>query len=203
MSSVPSSAFATEILVLALIVLVLARRTVRLVYGARFSVGRVFFFAGFYTLLFAALAFATLYSAVGDWGPNAYALLAPYVAIPVVAGFVAIPYVRRVVRFDQRPDGQTYFRLSWFVPVLYLVLFLARLVAEFIVLGPSALAFTIPPPAPSSVAALYVLISVDLLFGASLGLMVGRSAGVYLAHRDLPTEGTLGAPPPSPPLPSG
>lgn len=192
---------APELFLLAIFILIIARRTVRQIQGARFSTARMFAFAAFYVLLFAALAFTTLYAATTTWGPNAYLLLAPYVAVPVVAAYLAAPYVRRIVRFERRDNGDWYYRLSWHVPVLFLALFSARLVAEVAVFGLAGVEITLPPPLPPSVAALEVLIGVDLLFAVSLGLMVGRGIGVVQAHRKLPSEAAVL--PPSPPLPSG
>jgi len=202
MSAGPSGALTGELVVLALFVLIIVRRTVRLIQGAPYSTARMFGFAAVYVLLFVALAFSTLYSAVVFWGSAAYVLLLPYVAVPVLAGFLAVPYVRRVVRFEPRENGQLYYRLSWHIPVLYLVLFLGRLAAEVVVLGPSALILSFPPPAPPSDLAVEALIGVDLLFGVSLGLLLGRGVGVYLAHKDLPSSDRGESPPPSPPLPS-
>jgi len=203
MSAPPASSVTPEIVFLVLIIVIIARRTVLQLQGSRFSGGRLFVFAGFYTLLFVALAFATLYAATVAWGTNAYLLLVPYVAVPALGGAFAAPYVRRIVRFERRANGEEYYRLSWHIPVLYLALFTARIVAEIAVFGLAGVEFTIPPPAPPSVGALEILIGVDLLFGLSLGLLLGRGVGVYLAHRDLPPEEVGSAPPPSPPLPSG
>jgi hypothetical protein len=200
MAAPPPSSATTELFILAILILFLARRTYRQVTGTRYSLGRLFVFAGVFILLFAILAFETLYAAVATWGTDAYALLALYVAFPAVAAFFAAPYVERVVRFEQREDGYWYYRLSWHVPVLYLVLFVVRLGAEVSVFGLSALLFTIPPPAPPSVAALVLLVGVDLLFGVSLGLLLGRGIGVYRAHRALPSG--VQEPPQAPPLAS-
>lgn len=194
------SALAPELFVLLIFVLILARRTYAQIQGAPYSVGRLFGFAGFYVLLFAALAFGTLYAAVATWGSIAYGFLVVYVAVPAVAAILAAPYVRRIVRFEQRGSGSWYYRLSWHVPVLYLTLFVVRIGAEVAVFGLSAFLITFPPPTPSSVAALVILIGVDLLFGFSLGLLIGRGIGVYRARRDLPTA-VAAVPEPSPPLP--
>ena len=196
-----SSALEGFVVFLAIIVLALARRTVRQLYGTRYSIGRLFGFAGFYVLLFALLAFGTLYAAVGAWGSSADGLIALYVAVPVASAFLAAPYVRRVVRFEQRPDGYWYYRLSWHVPVIYLVLFVARIAAEFAIFGPSTAFASYPPPVPPTTLGLAILVGVDLLFGVSLGLLIGRGIGVYRAHRDIPA--TEVAQQPSPPLPSG
>jgi len=199
--TVPESSTETSALVfLALFVFLIVRRTLRQLQGAPYSPGRLWVFAGIYVLLFSALAFATLFAAVTTWGTDAYALLVPYAAVPCGAALLAAPYVRRVVRFEHREDGRFYYRLSWHIPVLYHVLFTARLVAEVAVFGLAGVVVSFPPPAPPSVAGLEVLIGVDLLFAVSLGLLIGRGIGVYEAYRALP-KGALT--PPSPPLPSG
>jgi hypothetical protein len=203
MSAPPASSATPEIVFLVLIIIILARRTVLQLQGSRFSVGRLFVFAGFYTLLFVALAFATLYAATVTWGTSGYGLIVPYIAVPALGGVFAAPYIRRIVRFERRDDGEWYYRLSWHIPVLYLALFTARIVAEVAVFGLAGVEFTIPPPAPPSTGALEILIGVDLLFGLSLGLLLGRGVGVFLAHRDLPASPTGPSSPPSPPLPSG
>ena len=106
MSTAPPANLAPEIVVLLFIVLLIVRRTVRQVQGAPVSAVRMFGFAAFYVLLFVALAFGTLSAAVGAWGSDAYGLLALYVAVPAAAGVLAVPYVERVVRFEERGDGQ-------------------------------------------------------------------------------------------------
>jgi len=203
MASSSLSGAAPALVFLVLLIFLVARRTIRQVQGAPFSVPRLFVFAGLYVLLFGALAFTTLYAAVGTWGENAYLLLGPYIALPVVAGVLAAPYVRRIVRFERRESGEWYYRLSWHVPVLYLALFTVRLVAEVAVFGAAGLVPSFPPPAPPSTGALEILVGVDLLFSVSLGLLLGRGVGVVWAHRDLPAEAHAPSPPPSPPLPSG
>jgi len=190
----------TALIVLLVIVFILARRTYLMLHGTRYSAARLFGFAGFYVLLFVALAFTTLYAAVAAWGSDADLLLVPYVAVPVVAAALVVPYVRRIVQFEQREGGEWYYRLPWHIPLLYLTLFVVRIVAEFAVFGVAGLVFTFPLPAPPSAGALVILVVVDLLFGLSLGLLVGRGIAVYRAHRDLPPAS--GSPPASP-LPSG
>ncbi len=197
-----SSSTETEVILLALIVFILVRRTVLMVQGTRFAPMRLFAFAGVYVLLFIALAFATLYAAVGTWRLEGYLLVLPYAAVPVVGAIAVAPYVQRIVHFELRPDGAAYYQLSWHIPALYLALFVTRFVAEIVVYGPSA-AFDVPPPAPPSTEALYVLIGVDLLFALSLGLLVGRGLGVYRAHRAWAETAGNSPKPPSPPLAGG
>jgi len=188
-----------SILFLVLIVVIIGRRAVRLVQGTPYSTGRIFGFTGVYVLLFVALAASTLAAAVGAWGIDALFLVAPYGAVVAAAALVAIPYVRRIVKFEHRGPGDLYYRLPPFVPALYLVLFALRFAIELVLFGPSVVtSFSPPTSIPSGF--ILTLVAVDLLFGASTGLLLGRSIGVYEAHRALPK---VAAPLDSAPLPGG
>jgi len=202
MATPSASALEPAIIVLVLFVAIIARRTYAMITGARYSAGRLFAFTGFYVLLFAALAFPTLYAAAHAWGGYGELLLAPYVAVPVIAAAVAAPYVRRIVRFEERDGGTWYYQLPWLVPVLYLVLFVVRFVLEILIFGLSVVtSFFLPTSLPPGLVLL--LVGVDLLFGVSTGLLTGRSIGVYRGYHDLPNaeRGSSGAPLPRGELP--
>ncbi len=189
MSSPSSSDISTAVVVLVLIVAILARRTYLLMRGARYSPGRLFGFTGFYVLLFALLALPTLFAAVSSWGVYGWLLIAPYVAVPALAAVAAVPYVRRIVRFEERGSGQWYYSLPWLIPILYLTLFVLRFVLEIVLFGPAVVAsFALPTSIPTS--ALLVLVGVDLLFGLSTGILMGRSVGVYRAFVSRSLEST-------------
>jgi hypothetical protein len=196
----PSSNVEPLLFLVVILVLLLVRRTYAQLQGARYSVGRLFAFAGIYVVIFGLFAYGTLYAAAAVWGPVAYGLIAAYVAVPGVAAVLSAPYVEKIVRFEFRAYGGWYYRLPWLVPVLYLILFVTRFGAELVIYGASGLA-TFPPPAPPTTAALEVLVGVDLLFGVSLGLLVGRGFGVYRAYQHLPLHPS--EVPASPPLSSG
>jgi hypothetical protein len=182
-----SSAVPTAIVFLAIIVFILARRTYAMIQGARYSATRIFVIAGFYLVLFAVLAFTTLYAAVGTWGPDAIALLAAYLAVPVLAAWLSAPYIRRIVRFEERAPGVWYYRLPWHVPVLTLGLFVVRYLIEILVFGIAFVtSYVLPTSLPPAV--LVLLVAVDLLFGTSLGLMAGRGIGVHRAYGELPKD---------------
>ena len=198
MSSNSVGNLAPAFLILAILVLFMVRRTIRLVQGTRYSAARQFALTGFYVLLFVALAGGTIWVATSSWGIVGLGLVAPYAAVVVGAALLATPYVRRIVRFEQRAPGVWYYRLPWIVPALYVILFVVRLVLEVALFGPASVAsFTLPTSVPT--ATLLILIAVDLLYGGSTGILLGRSFGVYYAHRDLERAGGTGAPP----LPSG
>jgi len=193
-----SSGLTSAAFLLAIIVLFLARRTYSMIQGARYSATRIFVIAGFYVVLFVGLAYTTLYVATSTWGPDAAALVAAYVAVPVVAAILAAPYIQRIVRFEERSPGNWYYRLPWHVPALALGLFVVRYVIEFVVFGLAFLtSFALPTTLPTDL--LLLLVTVDLLFGASLGLLAGRAIGVYRAFGALPHPPI--APPAPPPLP--
>ncbi len=198
MTAPPSSDVVDAVVFLALIVVLFVRRTYRMVRGAPYSTGRLFVFSGFYVFLFAVLASATLYAAYGTWGPRTWALLVPYVGVPVAAALVATPYVRRIVRFDRHDDGTWYYRLPWLVPVVFLTLFVARFALEIAIFGFAYVtSFLLPSSLPTDL--LVILIALDLLFGFSLGLLVGRSLGVYGAYRAMAASSGAGPLPPGPP----
>jgi hypothetical protein len=192
----PSSDVLDAIIFLALVVVLIARRTYLMIQGTRYSTGRLVVFSAFYVLIFAVLGFATLYAAVGTWGSVAWGLLAPYAGVPIVTAFLAVPYVRRIVRFDRRADGTWFYRLPWVVPVVYLTLFIARFALEIVIFGFAYVtSFFLPTSLPTAL--LVILVALDLMFGASAGLLVGRSVGVYRGYRDLPPPSAAA------PLPQG
>lgn len=189
----PSSADTSALFFLVLIVLIMARRTYALAQGSRYSPVRVFGYGVFSMLLFALFAASTIYVAVGTWGVIGYALVVPYAGIVVVAALIAEPHVRRLVRFEERADGATYFRLPLIVPVLSLLLFVVRLAIEVELFGWSSLT-TSSLPSHLAPGALEVLVAFDLLFGVSIGLLIGRGFAVRRAYRERTPAGGPGTP---------
>jgi hypothetical protein len=185
------------VVVLALFVLIIARRTYGLVVGTPYSPERLAIFAGFYILLYVFAIYSTfsalpIYSTVLDVG-----LLA-------AAAVISIPYVERIVVLELRTNGLWYYRLPLLIPVLYLVLLVARLSVDIAVLGVNPFAFTIGAPLSLTPIQSIVLTVVDALFSVSTGILVGRSVAVYRAHqkRIAATEANpRTAAQPQPPLP--
>ena len=176
----------SAIVVLVLLVAIFARRTYALLTGARYSPPRLFALTGFYVLLFALFGFTTLYAASDLWGADAGLLAVAYGAVVIGATWVARPYVRRIVRFEQRDRGTWYYRLPLLVPLLSLGLFVLRFGAELAIFGLSVTtSFVLPSSLPAGLVA--VLVVIDLLFGASVGLLLGRAVGVYEAFRERST----------------
>ncbi len=180
MSGSVSTPVTSGLVILAIIVFVMARRTYALTQGAQYGPTRIFAYGAFSTALFLFFAASTIYVAYGLWGPVGFALLAPYAAVPVAAAWIAIPHVRRRVRFEKRSDGLTYYRLPILLPLLSLVVFLVRVGVEIWAFGLANLfSFTFPTTLP--LGTLLVLIGVDLLFGVSIGMLYGRGLAVRAA----------------------
>jgi hypothetical protein len=183
MSAPTSTPITGGVIVLAIIVLIMVRRTYALSQGTPYSPTRVFSYGAFSTVVFAVLAASTIYVAVGTWGLVGLALVAPYALVVVLAASVAEPRVRRLVRFEDQPDGRLFYRLPLVIPVLTMVLFLVRVAVEILLFGLTAfLTFSFPTSLPFG--ALLVLIAVDLLYGGSIGLLYGRAFAVRAAFRE-------------------
>lgn len=197
-SSAPSAPYSSVLILFAIVVLMLARRTYLSITGARYSAGRLFGFSGFYLLIFGALGATTIYLALASWGSDTWLLVAPYAGVVVGAAALAVPHVRQTVQFEQRSPGRWYYRLPWVVPVAYLVLFVLRFAVEAIVFGfASATSFVLPTSEP--VGTLLLLVTLDLLFGVSMGLLVGRAVGVYRAFHAPSGPARTARPLPDPP----
>jgi hypothetical protein len=185
---------APPLVVLALLLFIITRRTYLQLRGAQYSPIQLFGFASFAALFFAVFAGTTLYTAHGTWGWPAWCLLAPYGATVAATALLAEPHVRRTVRFERRGDGLTYYRLPWLIPVLYLALFSSRLGVELALFG---LASVGSPALPTSLplGELLLVIGFDLLYAVSLGLLLARGMGTLRAFRAV--EGSPSPPPAS------
>jgi hypothetical protein len=189
MSTPISGPESTGLVILAIIVLIMVRRTYLLSQGTPYSGTRVFAYGIFSTLLFVLFGAATIYIAVGTWGWTALALIAPYALVVTAAAWIARPRVQALVKFERRADGLLYYRLPVVIPVLTLVLFVARASAEILLFGLNAfVSFAIPTSAP--IGTLLILIAVDLVYGGSIGLLYGRGLGVRAAYLAGPAHET-------------
>jgi hypothetical protein len=189
----------TGVIILFLIVLLMARRTVSLAQGTPYSPTRVFGYGAFTMLIFGVFAATTIYVALGVWGDLALALVAPYLGVIVAATLIAEPRVRARVRFERRGDQRLYYRLPIVIPVLTLALFVIRLSVEVLLFGlNAAVTFSFPTSVPLST--LLVLIGVDLLYAISVGLLLGRGLAVRAAYAAGPAKDAPLAPS-GPPVP--
>ncbi len=180
------SSLEPALLVLALLLLIMARRTYVMVRGAPVRPGRLAVFAAFYVALFALTLAAT--SVGTPW--YFYALDA---SILVVAAILATEYIRGHVHLERRPPNQEwYYRLHPWVPVSYMVLFVARIAIALWVLGPSAIDFSFAPAVTLSPFAALLLGIVDALFGLSTGHTGGAQRGCLSRLRARARPGTRG-----------
>lgn len=187
-----SSAEESAILFLVIIVLIMVRRTYALSQGTPYSTARVFGYGAFSMVLFALFAASTIYVATGTWGPVGYALVAPYLGVVVGSALLAEPRIRPLVKFEERAGPQLYYHLPIIVPILNLVLFVVRLGIELWLFGFSAItSFQFPTSLP--LGALEILIAFDLLYGVSIGLLIGRGLAVHRAFLARPHETPLPA----------
>ena len=185
-----SSADESAILFLVIIVAIMIRRTYALSQGTPYSTARVFGYGAFSMVLFALFAASTIYVAVGSWGPIGYALVAPYIGVVIGSALIAEPRIRRLVKFEERAGGVLYYHLPIVVPVLNLVLFVVRLGIEIWLFGLSTItSFQFPTSLP--IGALEILIAFDLLFGISIGLLIGRGLAVHRAFLARPHDTPL------------
>ncbi len=186
MTTVSSNTLTTGIIVLAVIVIIMVRRTIALHSGTPYSGARVFGYGAFQTFLFLFFGASTIYVAYGTWGPIGLSLIAPYALVVIGAALVAEPRVRRRVQFETREGGQVYYRLPIVIPLITLVLFAVRLSVEIALFGLAAV-FTFTFPTTLPLGALALLIVVDLLYGASVGILYGRGFAIRAAYRQRAT----------------
>ncbi|HKV89654.1 MAG TPA: hypothetical protein VJQ43_00455 [Thermoplasmata archaeon] len=174
------------IVIVAVFAVLIGRRLIGMVLGTPVRTARLVGFAVVFTLLF-VVVLAESFAQIPVW---TYGLDA---AIVVVASVTATRYVRRHVVLEWR-NGEWYYRLRPIIPAAYLVLFGLRLALDAIVLGIDP--FRGPPPNSPMLTGttLLVVLLVDALFSASTGLLVGRSAGVILEHRQRSLGGSGSAP---------
>jgi hypothetical protein len=170
-----SSSDATSLVLVALFVLIVGRRMVLMLRGAPIRPERMFAFAGIYTVLF-LVVIATSLSQLPLWS---YAIDG---AVAVVAAVGATFVVQGRVVIEWRNE-QWYYKLGIAIPLVYLVLFVARLGLDVAVLGINPFDFAPPSTAPLSGIDLVTVAVVDALFAFSTGLLVGRTAGVYLEYK--------------------
>jgi hypothetical protein len=183
-------------ILLAIIVLVIVRRTYRMIQGARASPGYLFGFLGLYLVLLAFTLVSTIvllptYSAILD------------IVLVVIAGLAGYRWVLRHAKLEKRANGEWYYRLGPIIPIVYLVLFITRLTIDLVVLGLDPFDFYGSGTVSLTQTQIDITILVDALFALSTGLLAARSFGVYSAYRQavgqagsaLPSVGPGGASP--------
>lgn len=187
MATAIGSVIALQVVIVAWIVF----RSVRLYYGRRLSVPRLFLFPALTLLIFLSTEVQTVASI-----PSAYpGWAAVDGAVLLLAAIVTVPLAPRFVTVTKAPRGGYLYRYGIELISLYLVLWIARF-ALAAVYDPTSLGFAFSPGgAALSGTAATVLLTVQTLFAASSGIVVGRSIGTYRVYRAHTDENG--------PLPSG
>lgn len=158
-------------ILVAVFALIVGRRVVRMVQGAPLSVGRLVAFAAVYLAL-CALALGTDVLIEPWWVGLIDAALIVGIALTLPSA------IESSVSVYRGPGGGWYYKMGVWVPIVYLVLFIARIVIEIGVLGIDPFAFS-PFTASFTTQQLTLLALVDALFAVSTGLLVARSVAVY------------------------
>lgn len=167
--------FTTAAVILLVILFVVARRVIGMVRGTPVNPVRLLASTALYVLLFALVV------------AEEFLLLPWYVPVVNVAvagtvGALATPYVVRRVQVYRDAAGAWHYRLGYVIPALYVGLFGVRVLVDLFVLGVNPLSPSLPSGALSGGEAI-LLAAVDALFSVSMGLLLGRSFGVYRAYR--------------------
>jgi hypothetical protein len=162
--------------------LIILRRAYSITQGVTVSAGRLLILPVIYVGLYGAeLAALALSSGPANLELEVYASLTLDAALVAVGAVIAYGYTRRHVElYRNEGDPQWSYRLGALLPVVYVVLFVVRVVLETVILGEIPFAV----PAPSALAgvpplSLYILFVVDGLWGVSTGFLLGRNVGVY------------------------
>lgn len=166
-----ASDYAPLAILLVVVVFIFIRRIIASVHGTRLTVARLAIYAGVVAAIF-ALTVATGYGAL-PW----YSFPAD-VAVVLASAFLGANHVASRVEVYEDPPGQWRYRLGPLIPIVYLLLFVTRLLLDFLVLVYNPLSFSAIPGSLSP-ATQAVFVVVDLLFAVSTGLVVGRTIGVY------------------------
>jgi hypothetical protein len=198
MSVVISNQTAIAYVFVALLGLIILRRAYRLTQGVPISTGRLLVLPAVYVLLYVAELAAIGYGGFGSSVTiELYVSYAVDAALVVAGIVVAYGYTLQHLEI-YRPEGTIAwsYRMSPLLPVLYVVLFFVRIGIETAILNESPFVFPVPGAlAGISVLALYLLFTVDALWGLSTGFLVGRSVAVYREWRaKLATPGAAPGP---------
>ncbi|MGI0130358.1 MAG: hypothetical protein ACREDE_00480 [Thermoplasmata archaeon] len=198
MSAPISNATAIQYFVIALVGLLILRRTYRLTQGVPIGTGRLVALPAFYVAIYVA-ELASI--GLGGAGPaimgELYGSFALDAALLVVGGIVAYGYSLRHLEIYRAPGETAWsYRMNPLLPIVYVVLFFARVGIETVVLNQSPFAVVGPGAlAGVSAFALSALFAVDALWGLSTGFLIGRSAAVYHAWRGRLADSTPAAGP--------
>lgn len=180
----------------ALISIIILRRTYSLTRGTPVRTTRLVILPVIYVALYVSELAGIWYAGAGSSQTNLlYAGFGADVVLLIVGTLVAERLTRpHVELYQPAPDGDWWYRLRPFLPILYVVLFVVRIGLEAAVIGESP--FSVPTPAQYDAftpVELYSLFAVDALWGLTTGFLIGRSWAVYALWKSR----TAAAPPAS------
>ncbi|MGI0130102.1 MAG: hypothetical protein ACREEC_08155 [Thermoplasmata archaeon] len=170
-------------LFVAVVILIIVRRTVGQIRGVRLRMGWLIGTPVILGLIYVALMYSIYYAGLASEFSVATIVGAVSDGAAVVVGVIlARRHAARTLEIwpGTPPDTEWYYRIGPIVPLLYVVLYAARVLIELIVVGVAP--FTVPTTlnglAPLAV---YSLLAVDVAWGASTGMVIGRNFAVL--HR--------------------
>jgi len=173
----------TAILVQVVIVAFIARRSYAMTRGVPYSATRLVAPALLVLALWALVEITS--TQLTPWsipyliGVDLAVLVATAVGISGVAA--------RATRVDRAPTGQWSYRIGFALAAVFVGAFALRLLLAAI-LFPGSLGFTAPVGGYPSVGQQEALAVIDALFSLSVGLLVGRSVGIYRRVRSARSE---------------
>lgn len=164
----------TAILVQVIIALLIVRRSYAMTQGVPYSTVRLVVFPGLVLVLW---AFDELGSILLT--PLALPILIALDSVVLVVTAIGITSVaERMTRVSVEPPGTPSYQISFSLAALFVATFAVR-IAVGIALFPTALEFGSPAGGYPPFAQQFALALIDALFSASVGLLVGRSVGIY------------------------
>ena len=164
-------------IIFALIIFSVIRRTYYTHRGTRFSAARTTLFAVFYVLLGVAFSAFSFYEGVPIY------LAAVYAALLAVAAVWSYGYADKRIVFWNGGDGSLWFKGGVVIYLIYVVGLIARLAIDYVVIGPAVFSFT--PGLVLTGTALYATIATDLLLVFGVGLLLGRNLRVLKRYRGI------------------
>jgi hypothetical protein len=176
MAAPPASAGSSEeiLLIFALIIFSVARRTYYTHRGTRFSSARTTIFAVFYVLLGVGFSALSFYEGVPIY------LAAVYAVLLIASAVWSYGYADKRITFWTGGDGALWFKGGVVIYIIYVIGLIARLAIDYIVIGPDI--FSISTIALTGTA-LYATIATDLLLVFGVGLLLGRNLKVLKRYQ--------------------
>jgi hypothetical protein len=160
------------------IVIVVAIRLRRVIYGTRVSAARTIGYSVFYAAFGAFFIGSSFFLGV----PVEYAAL--YAALAAIAAYLSYLFADKRIWFWKGSDGGIYYKGGVIIYLIYLAALVARIAVDILLIGPAAFSFSIAPEAATPTELLgFTLTDSMLMFG--VGLLIGRNARVYKRYQNI------------------